>query len=230
MALKQAPNPVPAKQGRPLGSTKTQAEKDAAAAERRRKKKERGRQQAAMASFLQPANPEDSESESDTNEAQGDAGEAELPLPQHDGPARQDCYDYDDNRYFDDSAEDGFFDAVQEESEMQELAEDYEDDNMLPDEGDEPEESVMGQYIRALRKRLTIETNNKNPIDPNDAWLLHLLKEYNFTVPAYLAETTCKRLDIEFTEIGYYRDLVGWLPELELGKSIPCPNRCSSYC
>ena len=105
---------------------------------------------------------------------------------------------------------------------------------------DEPVDSVMGQYLKAVHNRMQAETTS-TPERLNldcivgDKWLLRRLRDSNWWLRASSARSVCLKLGLEFGEESYYRDIRIWLPDEEFGIKPPCvdcgqSDQVSSHC
>jgi hypothetical protein len=73
-----------------------------------------------------------------------------------------------------------------------------------------------------------LETKKDSPVLINK-WLIALLREKNWRVPAIRANYVCKKLGIDYDEPAFYRNIVGWLPDEQFAEDPPCP-RCKRGC
>ena len=94
----------------------------------------------------------------------------------------------------------------------------------------EAPEGVMAEYLEKVQKRLRFERANK--LATTDKWLLHLLDKgpgSDWWLRSGLAKHVCKKLNIEYGEPSYYKDLYVWLPDERWGPMAmpPCPT-CKS--
>ena len=94
----------------------------------------------------------------------------------------------------------------------------------------EAPEGVMAEYLEKIQKRLRFERANK--LATTDKWLLYLLDKgpgSDWWLRSGLAKHVCKKLDIEYGEPSYYKDLYVWLPDERWGPMAmpPCPT-CKS--
>jgi len=102
------------------------------------------------------------------------------------------------------------------------------------DDDDDPEidldaKSPMQTYLRKVRERLIDETKQNKPA-LYDCWLLSFLKRNDWTIQAYQAKFICKKLGVEFSEPAYCRKIIVWLPDVQFGSLLPCPNDdCNNF-
>ena len=92
------------------------------------------------------------------------------------------------------------------------------------DEGDySVDDSVMGEYAKAVQLRLQEEVK---PTTTCQLYLLLMLKNDDWILPACHAKKICDLLKLPFHEPSYYRDVVIWLPDVRWGaQAMPyCPN------
>ncbi|GFH56515.1 hypothetical protein CTEN210_12991 [Chaetoceros tenuissimus] len=87
--------------------------------------------------------------------------------------------------------------------------------------------SVMHKYAKSIVERLAVECNTADPIKSEEKWLLSYLKMHNFWIRKDTAEYICQNLGIEFNLVGYYRDILMWLPDEQYGIDPICPT-CKS--
>jgi hypothetical protein len=100
----------------------------------------------------------------------------------------------------------------------------HEYDDADADTLDAPETSVINIYRRAIQARLKFEVleDTRN----EEMWLTEILNQNDWWIRHQQAESLCKKLDILFEEIAYYRDIYVWLPEKRWGPVAwpPCPS------
>ena len=133
-----------------------------------------------------------------------------------------DNFDNDDDHEESDSDEDS--DSLEDEDI------DYSSD--VEDEGVETstEGNVMQKYLKAIRDRIQDECRTKNftekkpCIKEQDKWLLKYLNENQFWIRKEYAGIMCKRLKIEMSLQGYYRNVKVWLPDEEFKIMPICPS------
>ena len=133
-----------------------------------------------------------------------------------------DNFDNDDDHEESDSDEDS------DSSEDEDI--DYSSD--VEDEGVETstEGNVMQKYLKAIRDRIQDECRTKNftekkpCIKEQDKWLLKYLNENQFWIRKEYAGIMCKRLKIEMSLQGYYRNVKVWLPDEEFKIMPICPS------
>ena len=87
--------------------------------------------------------------------------------------------------------------------------------------------SVMHKYAKSIVQRLAVECNTVDPIESEEKWLLPYLQMHNFWIRKDTAEYMCNKLGLEFNLIGYYRDILMWLPDEQHGIDPICPT-CKS--
>jgi hypothetical protein len=86
----------------------------------------------------------------------------------------------------------------------------------------------MKKYLQSVFERLQYEAKSDFPV-MSRKWLLELLSENDWRIPATKANFVCRKLGIDFDEPSYYRDIVVWLPDLRFHVDPPCPN-CGRGC
>ena len=94
-----------------------------------------------------------------------------------------------------------------------------------------PQDSVMGQYLKAVFMRLKFEVSTKFVGLEEDKWLLGMLKDDDWWLRANFAHRVCKRLKLQYTEENkfYFRDIKVWLPDQQWGlKAMPPCVLCKS--
>jgi hypothetical protein len=82
--------------------------------------------------------------------------------------------------------------------------------------------SVMREYLLKIQKRIKTELSDKTM----DKWLLVLLRNDEWWIEVKRAKQVCKKLDLNFSEPSYYRDVRVWFPEKEFGQN--CMPTCVS--
>ena len=82
-----------------------------------------------------------------------------------------------------------------------------------------PQDSVMGQYLKAVFMRLKYEVSTKFVGLEEDKWLLGMLKDDDWWLRANFAHRVCKQLKLQYTEENkfYFRDIKVWLPDQQWG-------------
>ena len=85
----------------------------------------------------------------------------------------------------------------------------------------------MQQYIKAVHERLKEEVRVNNNVG-GDSWLLRIVKENDWIIPATLAKKICKKLGLTFSLRACYCKTVVWLPDVRFNESPPCPNWCGN--
>ena len=94
-----------------------------------------------------------------------------------------------------------------------------------------PQDSVMGQYLKAVFMRLKYEVSTKFVGLEENKWLLDMLKDDDWWLRANFAHRVCKRLKLQYTEENkfYFRDIKVWLPDQQWGlKAMPPCVLCKS--
>jgi hypothetical protein len=97
----------------------------------------------------------------------------------------------------------------------------YDDD---PDILDAPAASVMNTYLQAIQTRLKYEVLGDTKDE--ELWLTEILNNNDWWIRHQQAKLLCKKLNIIFAEIAYYRDVYVWLPDKRWGPVAwpPCPS------
>lgn len=94
-----------------------------------------------------------------------------------------------------------------------------------------PQDSVMGQYLKAVFMRLKYEVSTKFVGLEEEKWLLGMLKDDDWWLRANFAHRVCKQLKLQYTEENkfYFRDIKVWLPDQQWGlKAMPPCVLCKS--
>lgn len=210
------------KRGRPPGTSKTDEEKNAAKKKRENEKKQTRQQKEAMASFLgRGAAANDSVQaapSSETEAAQEEDPVLELPEREEINPSPIAMRG---------SMKVGEAGDSGDDNEDEDDEDDDDDDAEAMFEGLHPE-GAMKTYLQKVFDRLKLETKKDSPVLVNN-WLIPLLRENDWRIPAARAKHVCKKLGIEYDEPSYYRDIVVWLPDEQFGEDPPCP-RCARGC
>jgi hypothetical protein len=92
------------------------------------------------------------------------------------------------------------------------------------DTSDAPATSVMNTYLQAIQTRLKYEVLEDTKKE--EMWLTETLNQNDWWIRHQQAESLCKKVDVIFEEIAYYRDVYVWLPEKRWGHIAwpPCPS------
>jgi hypothetical protein len=99
----------------------------------------------------------------------------------------------------------------------------------LGDDGDEDEEDTPGPmrvYPKAVFARIKEELGAQFT---GEQWMMERLKEHKWWLRADFADTVCEKLEIEYGEPAYYRDIHVWLPDLRWGvEFMPVCGTCQN--
>ena len=94
---------------------------------------------------------------------------------------------------------------------------DPDDGGPRPD-GDEDEEEEtpgpMRTYLKAVFTRIKEELGQDFT---GEQWMVERLREHSWRLRAEFASTVCEKLEIEYGEAAYYRDIRVWLPDVRWG-------------
>jgi hypothetical protein len=93
---------------------------------------------------------------------------------------------------------------------------------------DEPGESVMGEYLSAVFRRVQHELH-KDFSALGERWLLNMLRDNDWWLRSSRAMDICQKLGVIKNEPAYYRDIKVWLPDEQFGAegTPPCAT-CKS--
>eukprot|EP00750_Incisomonas_marina_P022444 INCI4971.3.p1 GENE.INCI4971.3~~INCI4971.3.p1 ORF type:complete len:1284 (+),score=176.17 INCI4971.3:985-4836(+) len=90
-------------------------------------------------------------------------------------------------------------------------------------------EAMLGTYMldygKAIVKRLQFELSSRT--DPDEpTWLLKLLKrgehdDYGWWIERHEARQVCEKLGLFFSEVGYYRRVHVWIPDVRWSEKLP---------
>ena len=91
-----------------------------------------------------------------------------------------------------------------------------------------PVDTLMGQYITALKREISKELQQTAEMPPK--WLMQHLETNGFVVRAESAPSMCSKLQVNYTwqDKEYYRDVHFWLPDVQHKILPPCPNGCGT--
>ena len=122
-------------------------------------------------------------------------------------------------------------DMEDDEDDAYDLTEDVDDSGGSPPGGtasNDVPSGVSAEYLEAVYKRFQYEFTGKCK-GLEVAWLIELLKKNNYVVKKDQAECVCKKLDIDYSEPYYYRDVVVWVPDEQWGiECTPCCPSCGT--
>jgi len=83
--------------------------------------------------------------------------------------------------------------------------------------------SPMQVCLWKVCERLQEETRKDMPAFYN-YWLTSFLKNNGWVIQDCQAKYICRKLGIEYSEPAYYQKIIVWLPDVQFGCNIPCPN------
>ena len=198
--------------------------------ERRQKKKQRQNEDAAnMAAYLSGGRT--SEQEEATTEPEINDTEESEPVEERREVHIANVGTFRQADKIDDDGDDS--DSESDENDDDDDDSDYEgngDNDFYIDEDIadmEKADGPMQQYLKAVHDRLQEETK-VNPKQALNYWLVSLLKENDWSIPAIMAKKVCRKLRIEFSEEAYYCEIKVWLPDVMFEEKPQCPNKCGN--
>ena len=207
--------------GRPPGTKKADKENKAATQKRKSTKKQQHQQRQSMASFLAGANDNCGGGQTGASASKGqqvvqeDNPIMEVPKREEINPSPMVTNGLD--------SDEGLVAQVAVDANDDD---DNDDDNDAEDifEGLQPE-GPMKVYLQNIFEQLKKEMK-KDAV--TSRWLLALLCEHKWSIPAVRAKQVCSKLNIEYDEPSYYHDIVVWLlDEQFLVKIHHAPHVCT---
>ena len=94
----------------------------------------------------------------------------------------------------------------------------------------EPRVGVQQRYEWRVQRRIRYEVGKKFPAAGLERkWLLEILQQWNWRVPAELAPQVAKKLGLERAHPSYYEVVNVWLPDVRWGaECMPCCPNCKT--